>query len=84
MLVFLYLSAASLIVMVVIDIILGPRAEFLNAYSVVLRMIGKTPPAGESLVAQRLGALGEFGVVLAVNLAVGGSLTVLIRLLTRI
>jgi hypothetical protein len=75
---------ASLVVMIVVDVILGPKAEFLNAYSVVQRMIGQTPSAGESLVAQKLGAFGEFVVVLATNLAVGGILTALVRLFTKL
>ena len=75
---------ASLAVMIIVDVILGPKAEFLNAYSVVQRLIGQTPSAGESLVAQKLGAFGEFIVVLATNLAVGGILTALVRLFTKL
>ena len=78
---FLGLSAASLLVMIVVDVLLGSKAEFLNAYSVVQRSIGRPPTAGDSLVARKLGALGELGVVLAANLAVGGVLTALVRLL---
>ena len=80
---FLGLSAASLIVMTIVDFAIGSKAEFLNAYSVLQRMIGQTPSAGDSLVAEKLGALGELGVVLGANLAVGGVLTVVVRLLTR-
>jgi len=80
---FLGLSAASLVVMTIVDFAIGSKAEFLNAYSVVQRMIGQTPSAGDSLVAQKLGALGELGVVLGANLAVGGVLTAVVRLLTR-
>lgn len=69
---FLGLSAASLIIMIIIDIILGPKAEFLNAYSVIQRLVGQAPSAGVSLVAQKLGAVGEFAVVVVANLAVGG------------
>ena len=76
---FLGLFWASLIVMVVVDFVLGPRAEFLNAYSVVERIIGQTPSAGDSAVAQKLGAFGEFAAVLAANAALGGILTVLVR-----
>lgn len=65
--------------MIMVDIILGPKAESLNAFSVVQRIIGQAPSAGESLVAQKFGALCELLVVLAANLAVGGILTTLIR-----
>ena len=80
---FLGLSAASLLAMTIIDFVIGSKAEFLNAYSVFQRMIGQTPSPGDSLVAQRLGALGELGVVLAANLALGGILTLLVRLFIR-
>ena len=80
---FLGFSAVSLAAMTVIDFVIGPKAEFLNAYSVFQRTIGQTPSAGESLVAQKLGALGELGVVLGANLAIGGILTIVVRLLAR-
>ena len=80
--IFLGLSALSLIVMILVDIILGSRAEFLSAFSVVQRMIGQTPSAGESQVAQKIGAFGEFVVVLVVNLTIGAILTVLVRFFT--
>lgn len=80
---FLLASATSLIVMAVIDWLIGPKAEFLNAYSVFQRMIGQQPSAGDSLVTQKLGAAGELGVVLAANLAIGGIITAIIKLLTR-
>ena len=34
-------SALSLSVMIVVDYILGAKAEFLNAYSVVQRLLGR-------------------------------------------
>ena len=69
--------------MVVVDFVLGPKAAFLNAYSVLQWMIGQAPSAGESLIARKLGALGELGIVLTANLAVGGLVTALVRIFTR-
>ena len=80
LLIFLTLSAVSLIVMIIVDMVLGSRAEFLSAFRVVNRNLGQTPSHGESLVAQKLGAFGEFVVVLAVNLIIGGILTMLVRI----
>lgn len=77
---FLGLSAASLIVMIVVDSILGPKAEFLNAYSVIERMLGRTPSAGESLVARKLGPVAEFGLVMIANPLIGGILAAAVRL----
>ena len=66
--------------MIIVDMVLGSKAEFLSAFSVVQRIIGQTPSHGESLVAQKLGAFGEFAVVLAANLVIGGILTLLVRI----
>lgn len=79
---FVALSAASLLVMIVVDVLLGAKAEFLNAYSVLERILGRAPSAGDSLVAQKLGPFGELAAVLAANLAVGGILAAVVRLFT--
>ena len=70
--------------MLAIDRVLGSRAEFLNAWSVVERLLARPPTAGTSIVASRLGAAGELLVVIAANLAVGFLVALLIRLLSRI
>ena len=74
---FLGLSVASLLVMLVIDAILGPKAEFVNAFSVVQRIVGQTPTSGSSLAAQKFGAVAELVFVLVANLIIGGGLTAL-------
>lgn len=79
---FLLLSTASIVIMLVVDTIIGPEAEFLNAYSVLQRLLGQTPTAGDSFIAKRVGAAGEFVVVIMANLLVGGILTAAIRLFT--
>ena len=76
---FIMLSAASLFIMIVVDILLGSKAEFLNAFSVIQRLLGQTPSAEASLVARKLGAVGEFIVVMFSNLAIGGILTGVIQ-----
>lgn len=77
---FSLLSAASLLVMTLVDRILGSKAEFLSAFSVLERILGRTPSAGVSQVARRFGSLGEFVVVVFVNLAIGGILTFVLRM----
>ena len=77
------LSVVSLLVMITVDAIIGSRAEFLNAYSVMQRLLGEQPTAGISLVARKLGPWGELGVVLAANLAIGGMLSAAVRLFSR-
>ena len=65
--------------MILVDILLGARAEFVNAWSVVQRIAGQSPTAGDSLVYQSIGATGEFFIVLLVNLVIGAILTTLCR-----
>ncbi|MCB2072655.1 MAG: hypothetical protein H6917_10665 [Novosphingobium sp.] len=77
------LSATCLLAMVLIDRMLGPRAEFLNAWSVAERLLGRTPEAGDSFIARRFGALGELFAVLLVNTVLGTLLALLIRFVTR-
>lgn len=77
------LSALSLVGMILIDRALGSRATFLNAWSMVERLLGRSPSAGESLVAQRTGALGEFVVVIAANVVIGTLFAVVVRLVAR-
>ena len=75
---FIVLSIFSLLVMLGVDYLLGARAEFLNAWSVVQRLLGQVS-AGESVVYRSVGALGEFVSVILVNLFTGGLLTYLFR-----
>lgn len=77
------LSILSLLVMIAADRALGSRAEFLNAWSVVERLSGRPPSAGTSLVAARIGALGELVVVVVANAAIGTLLATAARLVMR-
>lgn len=74
------LTAASLLVMITVDFLIGGKAEFLNAWSVVERLAGRTPSAGDSVVYHALGAFGELVVVLVVNSLIGWGLALLARL----
>jgi len=77
------LAVLSLTTMIVVDRRLGDRAEFLNAWSMVERLLGRTTSAPPSVVASRLGAGGELVVVVAVNLTAGYLLAWLAGLLIR-
>ncbi len=65
--------------MTLIDYVLAEQAELLNAWSVVQRLFGQTPDAGESLVYQLTGAVGELLTVMLFNLFVAGLLAGLIN-----
>lgn len=62
---------------------IGPAAEFLNAYSALLRLFSGEPEIPDSLVAQLIGETGELLVVVLINMLIGGLLTVLYRMLYR-
>lgn len=74
------LSIASLLVMIVVDYLLGAKAEFINAWSVIERLFGRPPSAGDSAVFLQLGAFGELISVFLVNAVIGGVLTFLAKL----
>lgn len=78
------LSAISLLAMILIDRAIGPKAEFLNAWSVLERLFGREPSAGLSMVARRIGAVGEFVTVLVANTAIGTLLALLVRFAARL
>ena len=80
----LVLALLSLFIMLVVDRALGSRAEFLNAWSVVERLLGRAPSAGPSVVATRGGALGEFVAVVLANAAIGAALAGLAGLVARL
>ena len=69
----------SLAVMLVIDYALGAKAEFLNAFSVLQRLLGQQPTFGDSEIMKKWGASGEFGAVILANLMIGSILTFMIR-----
>jgi biotin transporter BioY len=76
-------SVPSLAGMILIDRWLGPVAGFLNAWSVVERLAGRSPSAGVSVIAQRTGAAGEFVIVIVANAAIGWLLAPMFRFLGR-
>jgi len=77
---FIVFTVLSVFVMVVVDFRIGEQAEFLNAWSVIERLLGKTPSAGNSLVFNKVGAFGELAIVLAINTLIGAALAFLAKL----
>lgn len=80
---FVAFSLASCLIMIVVDYHLGSHAEFLNAFSVLERLLGRELSVNESLVARKLGAAGGFVVVAIVNVIIGGILVIVVRLLAN-
>jgi len=69
--------------MIIVDYFLGPKAEFVNAYSAIERLIAEEQSVEYSLVARKFGESGELVGVLVVNMAAAAILTTLIRLFMR-
>jgi len=67
--------------MTTVDYVIAERAEFINAFSVMQRLVGQKPIVPDSMVAQKLGAVGEFGSVIFINVVISGILTLVVRLL---
>ena len=69
---------ASLVAMTLIDRVMGSRAECLNAWSVLERLVGRTPAVGDSTVATHLGPWGELVAVIGANTTIGVVLSALV------
>lgn len=59
---------ACICIMVLVDWLLGDKAEFINAWSAVQRALGMDVTAGPSVVYESLGAAGELCLVLLINM----------------
>ena len=70
--------------MVIVDYLIADAAEFLNAWSVVERLLGREPTAGGSAVYGLVGAFGEAVTVLAATFFIALLLSALLRRLRRI
>lgn len=81
--VFGFLSVASLLTMIVIDYFFGAKAESIDGWSGIERLLGRPPSGWDSAVFLRLGAVGEVVCGGLINLLVGGVLTIFFRLLMR-
>jgi hypothetical protein len=77
----IYLAALMLccLIMVVIDYFLGDKAEFLNAWSVVVKLFRLPVEAPTSWMMQHYGVAGELVAVLLVNAVLGFILIQLVR-----
>ena len=77
-------TGLSLTVMLVIDYFLGPKAEFLNAWSALERLFGREPGHGDSVIYQKYGEVGELLAVLGVNFLIGCLLAALALVWRRV
>ena len=77
---FAAIFTASCLSMVFIDHLLGPKAEFLNAYSVLERLLGREASIADSMIASKFGDLAELVAVIGANLLLGVILTSAVKM----
>lgn len=82
----IYVAAgiACLCIMIIIDYVLGPEAEHLNAWVIVNRLLGNKPNIGDSLAIKHLGLSGATLLMLLTNALFGILLIQLLKLIIRI
>ena len=71
----LWIWTACLAIMVVVDYLISDAAEFLNAWSVIERALGREPTAGDSAVYRLVGGFGEALVVLTATFVIALAIT---------
>ena len=76
---FAALSTLSCLIMIVVDFKLGPKAEFLNAYSVLERILGRDSSIADSMIASKFGEPGELIAVIIASSLIGAILTIAAR-----
>lgn len=72
---------ASLILMIIIDYILGPKAEYLNAWDILNRIAGRDSGLAEGELLKRFGLLVTTAITIFANMMLGGILVLLYRLI---
>lgn len=77
-------SIACLCIMIIVDYVLGAEAEHLNAWVIINRLFGYSPPAGDSLAIRKFGLAGATLLMLAINAVFGIVLIHLIRSLIKL
>ena len=77
-------SIACHLIMIFIDYLLGPEAEFLNAWVIVNKLIGRESGVGDSMVMKQVGLAGATVIMIFVNTAIGAAFVHLGRYFIRL
>lgn len=70
---------ASLGIMMLVDFILGPEAEHLNAWAIVNKLVGQDSGIPDSLAIRKFGLMGATLAMLALNFLFGAILVNLVK-----
>ena len=76
-------TLASLCIMIIVDYVLGAKAEHLNAWVIVNRLFGRDFGIGDSLAIRHFGLWGAAIVMILVNTIFGVILMQLIKTIIR-
>ncbi len=82
--IYLAASVACHLIMILVDYLLGPEAEFLNAWVIVNKLIGRETGVGDSMVMKQVGLMGATLIMIFVNTAIGASLVQISRYMIRL
>ncbi|HOP44532.1 MAG TPA: hypothetical protein PLA11_13520 [Flavobacteriales bacterium] len=74
---------ASLAVMVFVDILLGPRAEYLNAYTLLKQLVGLRSGIPATMAVKQYGLFGAMLLMVAINTIAGALLLHVVALFHR-
>ena len=72
-------GVGALCIMIIIDYVLGPEAEHLNAWVIVNRWLGRPTGLADSLAVRKLGLIGATALMIVVNGMLGFVLINLLR-----
>ena len=77
--IYIVAGIACLCIMIIVDYLLGPEAEHLNAWVIVNRLFGIDIGMADSLAIRNLGLVGAALLMVAVNMVFGAILVQLLR-----
>jgi hypothetical protein len=82
--IYIIAGIACLCIMVIIDYLLGPEAEHLNAWVILNRVVGNDIGIADSLAIRKLGLGAAFILMLVINLLFGSVLILLLKGIIRL
>ena len=77
-------TVASLCIMVLIDYFMGAKAEHLNAWAIINKLVGIDPKVPDGLAIRKLGLYGAAFLMILVNIIFGFVLITIFKYLFRL
>ena len=83
-LIYIIAAIACFCIMTIIDYLLGPIAEHLNAWVILNRIFGHDAGMGESIAIRKFGVWGAFGITILINSILGVLLILILKNILKI